>query len=282
MIYRKDANFPYPVLSNTSHSYAVNFFDLDVNVSENADDYHFDFSYEIDSEFMIEKLDRRKAQLILIIQSKDNKFYKLEPGQRTVKIHKSRISLNKRTSIQLHIQAMEDINFADNNDLSEFYIQFREELKVPKFSLLGYSNVIIFDGSITKPFELFEKKVDENLKSDIKVELGQETIIIHYKSPEFQFNHLPKSNVLNNPYIYAGLSKALQAFIINNSKDGDVDLESMDEPDGSLDLKLYNLMKTKKVTELNMDNIDEVIYMISDRIIERYTAALGGLVTDGS
>ncbi|MFP3442986.1 hypothetical protein R0K18_35145, partial [Pantoea sp. SIMBA_133] len=79
----------------------------------------------------------------------------------------------------------------------------------------------------TKPFELFEKKVDENLKSDIKVELGQETIVIHYKKPEFQFNHLPKSNILNNPYIYTGLSKALQAFILNNSDDGDVDIETM-------------------------------------------------------
>ncbi|MFC4559733.1 hypothetical protein ACFO3D_16220 [Virgibacillus kekensis] len=282
MIYRKDANFPYPVLSNTSQSYAANYFDLDVNVSENADFYHFHFDYEIDSEFMREQISRGRAQLILIIQSKDNKFYKLQPSQQTVEIHKSRISLNKRTSIQLHIQALDKINFGSNNDLNEFYIQFRDEVNVPKFSLLGYSNVIVFDGSITKPFDLFEKRVDKDLKSDIKVELGQETIVIHYKNPEFQFNHLPKSNVLNNPYIYAGLSKALQTFIINNSDDGDVDIEDIQEPDGSLDLKLYNLMKKKMVAELNMDNIDEVIYKISDRIIEKYTVALGGLVTDGS
>ncbi|SDQ91890.1 hypothetical protein [Virgibacillus salinus] len=282
MIYRKDANFPYPVLSDTSHSYAANHFDLDVNVSENADYYHFNFNYKIDSEFISEQISRRKAQLILIIQSKDNKFYNLKQGQRTIEIHKSRISLSKRTSVQLHIQALEDINFASNDDLNEFYIQFREEVNVPKFSLLGYSNVNVFDGSITKPFDLFEKRVDENLKSDIKVELGQETIIIHYKNPEFQFSHLPKSNVLNNPYIYAGLSKALQAFIINNSDDGDVDIEDMQEPDGSLDLKLYNLMRKKMVTELNMDNIDEIIYMISDRIIEKYTAAVEGVIMDGS
>ncbi len=282
MIYRKDANFPYPVLSDTSHSYAANHFDLDVNVSENADYYHFNFNYKIDSEFISEQINRRKAQLILIIQSKDNKFYNLKQGQRTIEIHKSRISLSKRTSVQLHIQALEDINFANNDDLNEFYIQFREEVNVPKFSLLGYSNVNVFDGSITKPFDLFEKRVDENLKSDIKVELGQETIIIHYKNPEFQFSHLPKSNVLNNPYIYAGLSKALQAFIINNSDDGDVDIEDMQEPDGSLDLKLYNLMRKKMVTELNMDNIDEIIYMISDRIIEKYTAAVEGVIMDGS
>ncbi|WP_270181120.1 hypothetical protein [Alkalihalobacillus sp. CinArs1] len=282
MIYRKDANFPYPVLANTSYSYATNSFDLDVNVIENAEYYHFDFEYMIDSEFIREQIKRRNAQLILIIQSKDNKFVKLNPDQKTVKIHKSRVSLNKRTSIQLHIQALEDISFENNEDLSEFYLQFKEEIIVPKFSLLGYSSVIVFDGSITKPFDLFEKKVNENLKSDIKVELGNETIIIHYKNPEYQFNNLPKSNVLNNPYIYTGLSKALQTFITNNSNDGDVDIQEMQEPEGSLDFKLYNLMKSKKVTELNMENIDEVIYMISDRIIEKFTTALGGLVTDGS
>lgn len=282
MIYRKDANFPYPVLSNTSHSYADNLFDLDVTVSENADYYHFHFDYEIESEFMKEQVSRGKAQLILIIQSKDNKFFKLNTAQRLVKLHKTRISLTKRTSIQLHIQALDDISFAKNDDLNEFYLQYRDQLRVRKFFLLGYSNVIVFDGSINKPFDLFEKKLNENLNSDIKVELGQETIIIHYKRPEFQFNHLPKSNVLNNVYIYAGLTKALQAFIINNSDDGDVDLDELQEPEGSLDLKLYNLMKKKNVTELTMDNIDEVIYLISDRIIERYTAALGEVVMHGS
>lgn len=282
MIYRKDANFPYPVLANTSNSYESNYFELDVDVSENADYYHFNFDFEMDSEFMKQQINRRKAQLILVIQSRDNKFYRINPGQRSVKMHKSRISLNKRTSIQLHIQAMEELNFIENDDLSAFYQQFKEEISVPQFALLGYSNVIVFDGSIKKPFDLFEKRVNEQMVSDIKVELGQETIIIHYKKPEYQFSHLPKSAVLNNPYIYTGLTKALQAFIVNNSDDGDVDLESIEEPQGALDLKLYNLMKKKMVTELNDDNIDEVIYTISDRMIEKYTTALGEMVNSGN
>ena len=282
MIYNKDANFSYPVLANTSDSYEENYFDLDVNVSDNVDYYFFDFSYEIDSEFIRQLLDEGKAQLILIIQTKDNKFYKLTPGQKQVKIKKYRISLNNRTSIQLHIQALETIHFAHNEDLNDFYKQFKEELSVEKFSLLGYSNVVRFNGSIKKPFELFEKKLDENLTSDIKIELGQETIIIHYKNRDSQFNDLPKSSALNNAYIYAGLSKALQAFIMNNGEDGDVDLEDMEEPEGALDLKLFNLMKKKQVTELNMENIDEVIYTISDRVIERFTSAVRGLEADGS
>ena len=35
MIYRKDANFPYPVLTNTSNSYDASNFILDVNLQEN-------------------------------------------------------------------------------------------------------------------------------------------------------------------------------------------------------------------------------------------------------
>lgn len=282
MIYRKNANFPYPVLSSTSNGYAENCFEVDINVTDDADYYHFSFEYEIDSEFIKQLLNQRKAQLIFIIQSKDNKFFRLHNNQRVVNIHKSRISLNERTSIQLHIQALEDINFKDNNDLSEFYYRFRDEITVPKYSLLGYSNVIVFDGTIRKPFELFEKRVDENLNSDIKVELGQEMIIIHYRKPEFQFNHLPKSAVLNNPYVYTGLTKALQAFITNNSEDGYIDLEELEEPSGALYLKLYNLMKMKGVTELTYDNIDEVIYKISNQIIEKFTSALGEMINSGS
>lgn len=69
---------------------------------------------------------------------------------------------------------------------------------------------------------------------------------------------------------------------MNNGEDGDVDLEDMEEPEGALDLKLFNLMKKKQVTELNMENIDEVIYTISDRVIERFTSAVRGLEADGS
>jgi hypothetical protein len=282
MIYKKDANFPYPVLSGRTNSYTENHFELDVNVNENVDYYYITISYEIESAFINNLIRNKKAELILIIQSKDNKFYRLAQGQEMVKIHKSRLSLGNRTSIQLHIQAKEQIPFALNEDLNDFYQQFKQEIQVPKFGLLGYSNVVIFDGSMKKPYDIFEKRLDEHLKSDIKIELGQETIIIHYKKEAYQFNHLSNSKILNNPYIYAGLTKALHTFIVNNSVDGDVDIDEIEEPSGALDLKLYHLMKSKKVTELNFDNVDEVIYSISDRIIEKYTTTLGEMVSHGN
>jgi hypothetical protein len=53
-------------------------------------------------------------------------------------------------------------------------------------------------------------------------------------------------------------------------------------PENVLDFKLYQLMIKKMVEELSVDNIDEVIYQISDRIIEKFTSAVKGLAANGS
>jgi hypothetical protein len=282
MIYKKDANFPYPLLTNTSKSYESSNFILDVNLDENSYNFRFEITYEIDSDFVNNLIKNGQAQLVLVIQSKDNKFFNIRPEERFIEIPKSRISINTRTIIQLHLQSKEEIHFKNNEDLSPFYQQFKEELVVPKNSILGFSNVVTFDGSSSKPLDLFEKKVDPELKSDIKIELGNETIIIHYKNEQLQLNDLPKSNTLNNPYIYLGLQKALYRFIVNNGEDGEVDLEQIDAPSDNLDFKLYNLMKKKMVNELSIEKIDEVIHSISDRILERFTSAVKELNSNGN
>jgi hypothetical protein len=283
VIYRKDANFPYPILTNTSSSYEGSEFVLDVHLQENVHHYRFDFEYDIDSNFINLLLKQGKAQLILVIQSKDNKFYRLDQHQKYIDIPKSRISINNRTSIQMFIQSKEDLNFQDNGDLSDFYQQFKDEIFVSKNSVLGYSNIVLFDGSYTKPLDLFEKKLDPNLSSDIKFDLGSETIVINYKNEQLQFSTLPMSNTLNNPYIYMGLQKALLRFIANYGSDEEqVDLEDMDPPTDHLDFKLYNLMRNKMVNEISIDTIDEVIYNISDRILEKYSAAVKGLTSYGN
>ena len=82
-----------------------------------------------------------------------------------------------------------------------------------------------------------------------------------------------------------GLQKALTRFIRRNVEDKDdeeIDIDSMDIPEDELDLKLYNLMKKKMVQELSYDNIDEVIYKISDKILERYSSAVRRLYSDGN
>ena len=283
MIYKKDANFPYPILTNTSNSYDNCSFILDINLEENTNEYIFEINYDITSPFIEKLLQNGQATLILIIQSKDNKFFNIEYGQKAKSISKSRISLSKRTTIQLFIQSNEEINFKNNYDLSSFYEEFKDEIDVPKNSILGFSNSVIFDGSTNKPLELFEKKVNPNLKSDVKIELGSETIIINYKNESLQFTDLPQSSTFNNPYVYMGLQKALYRFIVNNSEDHEeVDLDEIEPPSDGLDFKLYNLMRKKKISELNIENIDEVIYSISDKMLEKYTAAVRRLYSDGN
>lgn len=283
MIYKKDANFPYPILTNTSNSYDNCSFILDINLEENTNEYIFEINYDITSPFIEKLLQNGQATLVLIIQSKDNKFFNIEYGKKTKSISKSRISLSKRTTIQLFIQSNEKINFKNNYDLSSFYEEFKDEIDVPKNSILGFSNSVIFDGSSNKPLELFEKKVNPNLKSDVKIELGSETIIINYKNESLQFTDLPQSSTFNNPYVYMGLQKALYRFIVNNSEDHEeVDLDEIEPPSDGLDFKLYNLMRKKKISELNIENIDEVIYSISDKMLEKYTAAVRRLYSDGN
>lgn len=284
MIYKKDANFPYPVLTNTSTSYENSSFLLDVTLEENTNDYRFAIEYQISSPFIKKLIATGDAVPILIIQSKDNKFYKLEQNQKAIDVSKNRVSISKRTSIQLHIQSTKEIKFSENSDLGSFYDAFKDELIVPKNSLLGFSNIVVFEGSIQNPLVLFEKKLDENLSSDIKIELGPETIVIHYRKEEFQFNGVGSSQAFNNPYIYSGLRTALHRFISEYSEQGEdyVDLTQITQPDNLLDFKLYQLMTKKMIEEVSIDNIDEVISLISDKIIEKYAGAIKELINNGN
>ncbi len=280
MIYKKDANFPYPLLTNTSNSYEDSNFILEVELQENIHNYRFDITYEIDSIFINNHLKDDNIHLVLVIQSKDNKVYRLNVEEKFIEIPKSRISINKRTTLQLLIQSKKEVTFKDNEDLSPFYNDFKDEIVVPKNSILGFSNTVIFEGSYFEPLNLFEKRVDENIKSDVKIQLGSESIIINYKNERLQFNDSPISSKLNNPYVYMGLQKALYRFIINYREgDGeDVYIEEMEPPTDGLDFKLYNLMKKKMIDEINVEKIDEVIYSISDKILERYMNALRGQI----
>lgn len=283
MIYKKDANFPYPLLTNTSNSYDGCNFTLDIELNENTYEYIFQIKYEIESDFIKKLIRENKAQLVLVVQSKDNKFFNLNLNENIKTIPKNRISLSKRTTIQLLIQSKEEINFKDNDDLNSFYGSIKDQINVPKHSILGFSNSVMFDGSTSKPLELFEKKVDTNLKSEVKVELGSETIIINYKSDELQFIDSPVSSTINNIYVYMGLQKALYRFVNTyGQEDEEVDLEELDLPTDGLDLKLYRLMKSKMIKSVNLDNVDEVICSITDRILEKYTSAVRGLYSNGN
>ena len=75
---------------------------------------------------------------------------------------------------------------------------------------------------------------------------------------------------------------AIERFIKNYSEEDEdwVDISQILAPDDLLDFKLYNLMKNKAVEQVNVSNIDEVIAQISNRLIEKYVAAVKELATN--
>lgn len=281
MIYTKKANFPYPVLMNFTDDYLDPEFELDVMIRDNTDEYVLDITWKVSSDFIKNLLRTRKADLILIIKSKDNQFHKLDYTRKPqVRIPKKKLCINARTVMQLMIQANEDISFEQNYDLNTFYDEIKNEIAVAAGNALGFSNTIIFDGSQNKPFELFEKKIDKDIKSDIEIRLGTETILIVYKKEEYQFVGIQGSKEFNYPYIYMGLQKALINFLLHanpeNPEEG-IQVDEMEPPENPLESKLYSLMHAKNITELSMENLDEVVYQISDNLLMRYHDAVRGL-----
>ncbi|MGL5415783.1 MAG: hypothetical protein ACRDAU_09005 [Clostridium sp.] len=284
MIYKKNVNFPYPVLQNSIDCYGDCEFDLDIkDTKENKLEYEFKYEFSIGSEFIRNLIKDDKATLYLIIHSGDNKFFEVNLDESELKVNRNKLHLSKRTEFQMMIKANENINFKKNNDITGLYAELKDEIVVDKNSILGFSNIVTLEESKKEGIDLFEKKVDKNLKSEIKIELTNDIIIIIYRDEAFQFSdQLNNSGILNNLYVYMGLQKALYKFIeVNKGQDEEeVDLEEMDLPNSELDKKLYKLMKGKMIRVLNMDNIDEVIYLISDGIIEKFTNKIKGYIND--
>lgn len=282
MIFSKNAIFPYPVLKNELDDYTENIFNLEVDLKDNTNEFIFEITYEIGSDYIKNLIDTKKAALFLVIRAKDNKFFRVENNSK-VSIPKNRISLDNRTSIQLIIRAEEQIDFQDNNDLTDFYTGIKTKISIDKHCLLGLSNVVIFDGSMRKPFDIFEKRISSDLNSDIKIEVGSETIIIEYKHEDYQFVTSPNSSILNYPYIYMGMQKALMKMIKEKSDDGEsLDFTDMEMPEEPLYAKLYNLLKSKGIDGVDIKNIDEVIYKSSDRILEKFSNVIKGLNENGN
>ena len=67
MIYKKDANFPYPILTNTSNSYDNCSFILDIDLEENTNEYIFEIKYDITSSFIQGLLKNGQATLNFLI-----------------------------------------------------------------------------------------------------------------------------------------------------------------------------------------------------------------------
>lgn len=285
MIYKKNANFPYPVLQNFSNCYGECEFNLDIlEVKEDKLNYEFIYRVSIGSKFILDLLRENRAELYLIINSSDSKFIKLKIDSNSEKVSKNRLFLNKKIDFQLMIKANEEIEFSNNNDITGLYKELRDEIIVNKNSILGFSNIITLEEYKKDGVELFKKRVDNELESEIEFELTDEHIIIVYKNEELQFNDIMNSIELNNLYIYAGLQKALYNFINNNKRkaeEDEVDIDDMEVPSIELELKLYKLMKKNMIKTLNFDNVDKVIYCITDNIVGKFMNKVRENINDG-
>lgn len=279
MIYNKDAVFPYPVLSRTSQSYQENYFTFDVNVTdEDEANYEFSLNYKISSPFLIKLLQEDKAALMLIIQSGDNYFEKISYGQEKINLKKNRLSLSKRTKLQLHILSMEKITFNQAEDLVKFYNDYKDEIEVKRHSLLAYSDEVIFESSEEKPVDLFEQLIDSELPIPFKVELTSETIRLIFKNREISLEDSHIKASLRNLYVYIGLIRALTEFIESNIGNEEfIVLETID-PEKGLHRKLKDLMMNRGVTDIDPENLDYVIQKMSDNIIVKYTNGVREMV----
>lgn len=278
MIYKKDANFPYPILAESSVGYKEDHtFQIAVQFEEDADHYRFSIQNNMTSVFLRGLIEKQDASYLLVIQGKDNQFFPLAPERMYVDIPQNKISLKKRTSIQLHIVSNKRISFTENLELTPFYNQFKHEVTVEPYSMLGFSNVVTFEGGMKNPTELFEKRLNPELSSAIKFELESEFIVIEFKEEAFQLQ--AAGPALLNPFLYTGLRVALERFVRTyaNEDEDYVDLEDIEEPTDLLDYKLHHLMVRKLIEEINFDNIDEVISKISSGVMEKYVKAVEGL-----
>ena len=62
---------------NFSDDYQDPEFSLDVMIKDNTDDFLIEVAWDISSDYIYELLKTGKANLYLIIKSKDNQFFKL-------------------------------------------------------------------------------------------------------------------------------------------------------------------------------------------------------------
>ncbi len=293
MIYTKKANFPYPMYISGTDDYINPNFSLDIDLIENQERYILKVTSEVDSTFITDLINNKKVGLFLIIKSKDNQFHQIPSlGEYELLIDKSKLSFYKNTTIiQLMIQSLEEFNFSNNDDLNNFYSEFKKDIIIKKGLSLGFSNIVKFDGNQEKPFALFEQKYDDSIQSDIEVELTREVITIVYKHKDIMLKSLPQNRDLTNPYLYMGLERALVSFMLNASEGADrtanirepIRLDDISiEYLSPLDTKLYKLLKEKGIEEVDFDSIDNIIHLISDNMLKKFADKIIEVYNNGN
>lgn len=277
MIFNKEVVFPYPILSSSNDDYPESDFDISVTFIEapNQNRYDFEIEFSLSSSFLNRLIEKDKASLYCVIQSKDSKLFKYE--NQKISINKNKISLLSRTNIQMLLIANDDISFIDNHDLHTDYEKTKNKILVQRNQVLALSTVERFDGDLHRPYDLFTYSHQPEQETDIKIQLKSEVINIAIKDKKYLYPGRPGANY---HYVYIGLQRALTQFYLDTIKDEDrtigdgLDLTDLDYPTNNLYTKLFNLLKSKNVERLDLERLDEAIYHITDQLVERHYKAI--------
>lgn len=275
MIYKKGVSFPYPVYYKETGSYVNCTFELEVtNVIENENEYIFTYKINLKSMFIKNLIDSGKAIMNIILQSSDSCFIPIKYEESTITVPKSRLSMNKRTVFQIQIQSVETITFESCQELTNFYDQLKENIEVEPNCLIGFSNTVSYDGEGNRPLQLFVYETNHELDIDFKVEIRSDVIALIFKSDEYLLKYIQRN--LINMYVYVGLSHALTEFIMEFSQGEEVvylDSIQLDNED-VLFQKLLDLMESKQINEISIENIDEIIHKMTNNLIKKYVEAI--------
>ncbi len=275
MIFKKDVSFPYPILAPFNEDYPESHFDLDVNFELIEEDtlFRFQISPNLNSKFLNELLQQKRAKYKLIILSNDSKIFDYDEDQGFVDIPRNRISLKKKTQIQMAVVATEEINFKDNEDLDDYYGSLKNNVNVQKDHLLALSEVVNFNGELTKPFVLFKYEIKPDLESEIEFSMVGEFINIHLREKEFKYLNAPQ----NYHYVYMGLQKALAQLIFDNAA-GENFLR-IDSFTGLTPLqeKLRIYLEAKNIDEISLESLERAIDKMTDKIMSKHNRSVLGV-----
>lgn len=275
MIFKKDVSFPYPILAPFNEDYPQSQFDLDVNFELINDDSIFRFQIfpNLVSNYLNELLNKGRAKYKLIISSHDSKIYDFDQPEGFVDIPRNRISLKKKTQIQMALVATEEINFKDNKDIDSYYDSFKTNINIQKDHLLGLSQVVNFNGELTKPFVLFKYEINSELQSEIEFSMIGEFINIRLREKQFKYLNAPQ----NYHYVYMGLQKALTQLIFDNAHGESVLRIDTIETSNPLQEKLRIYLEAKGIQEISLESLEQAIDKMTDKILTRHNKSMLGV-----
>lgn len=280
MIYTEDASFPYPIMSSNSYDYNDNSFFFDIDVKSNSETYSLTFNIKLGSEYLNELLEKKKIEYIVIIKTQDSSFYKLSDNK-ILEIKRKKLSFKNNSKIQLILKSSCSLDFKDNFDIDPFYTDDNESINIDKNSIVGFSNVVIFDKSEKTDVDLFEKKIDKSISSEVKIEIRDENIVLIFKDEKYQFGKIIESKRLNYPYLYIGLQRLLMEMIVSDCGNQDNVLEinknSISNASKGVYRKIVKLIENKGIKQISFDDIDEVINLISPNLINEYYKGIIGV-----